>query len=131
MNTRTALLAYQDVKIEGGIAGASSHQLVVMLLEGAIDKLTSAEGAIGRDDIGEKGHLISGAISIVDNLRASIDLKKGGDIAPNLVALYDYMEARLLEANMKSDVAIIREIRELLKEINTAWQEIPVEIRSQ
>ncbi len=131
MNTRAALMAYQDVKIEGGITGASSHQLVVMLLEGSIDKLTTAEVAIENGEVAEKGRMISGVISIIDNLRASIDVPKGGEIATNLVSLYDYMEHRLLEANLASDVAIIQEVKALLKEVYEAWLEIPFDLRGQ
>ncbi len=131
MNTRAALMAYQDVKIEGGVTGASAHQLVVMLLQGSLDKLTSAELAIENEDVAEKGRMISGVISIIDNLRASIDNQKGGEIATNLVSLYDYMEHRLLEANLGSDPSIIQEVKALVKEVYDAWLEIPAEIRSQ
>ena len=72
MNTRTALRAYQDVNIQSGITGASSHRLVVLLLEGALDRLTAVEGAIELGEIGKKGELISSVISIIDNLRKII-----------------------------------------------------------
>ncbi len=131
MNTHTVLSAYQNVKIESGINGASSHQLIVMLLEGAMDKLTMATRAISEGNIGDKGQQISGVISIVDNLRASVDLAQGGEIALNLVALYDYMENRLLEANLNSDASIVDEVKSLLKAVYQAWTEIPEELRDQ
>jgi flagellar secretion chaperone FliS len=130
MNISTALRAYQDVNIESGITGASPHRLIVLLLEGSLDRLTSAEGAIEQGDIGKKGEMISSVISIIDNLRASIDLEKGGEIASNLASLYDYMESRLVSANMDSDVTIVQEVKNLLKEVSTAWSQIPEELRN-
>lgn len=131
MDTRTALKAYRDVNIESGITGASSHRLIVLLLEGALDRLTAVESAIEQGDIGKRGELISSVISIIDNLRASIDMENGGDIAGNLVSLYDYMEGRLLSANIHSDVRIVQEVKNLLKEVCTAWSQIPEELRNQ
>lgn len=130
MNRQSALAAYRNVKIESGITGASPHQLIVMLLEGAVDKLTAVESAIELDDIGQKGELISRVISIIDNLRASIDTADGGEIATNLISLYNYMENRLLTANLQSDVEIIQEVKGLLKEISTAWMQIPEALRN-
>ncbi len=54
----------------------------------------------------EKGKSISKAIQIIDNgLRASLDKKAGGEIAEGLDALYEYMGARLLTANLNNDLA--------------------------
>ena len=131
MNKHTVLQAYQAVKIESGVSCASAHQLVVMLLEGALDKLTAAEGAIEQGQIGSKGQLISSVISIVGNLGASIDKDRGGEIAENLLELYAYIGSRLLEANLQSDTGIVREVKDLLKEIHAAWLQIPEEMRQQ
>ncbi len=129
MNTRTALAAYQDVKIESGVNGASAHQLIVMLLQGAMDRLASAQRMIEEGDVARRGELISRVISIVDNLRASVDTEKGGEIAENLIALYDYMESRLLMANVQGSAEILDEVRSLLREIETAWTRISPEQR--
>ena len=38
--------------------------------------------------------------------------------------LYDYMQRRLLEANLRNDPAIIDEVSGLLKTVKSAWDEI-------
>ena len=90
---------YQQVKVEGGVQAADPHRLVAMLLEGAKEKIHGAKLRIlhnhGVKDVQEKGALIGGSIAIVDALRASLDMEKGGEIAANLEQLYDYM-TRLL-----------------------------------
>jgi flagellar protein FliS len=78
-----------------------------------------------RGNIAEKGANISWAISIIEGMRASLDLDAGGDIARNLNDLYDYMGRRLLEANMRNDAKALDEVMSLLREIKTGWDAIP------
>lgn len=122
-----AMKQYQSVGVQTGVQSASPHQLISMLLTGAIDRVCAARGAIERNEIGRKGELISRAIEIIDNLRAALDHEKGGDISANLVALYDYMEQTLVEANMDSDALKLSEVAALLTQIQTAWDDIPLD----
>lgn len=117
--------AYATVGLETGVAAASPHKLVVMLYDGVIVSLLSAINNIKTSNIGAKGAALSKAITIIDNgLRASLDKNAGGEIAANLDSLYDYMSRRLLEANIKNDVAIIEEVRGLMADLRSAWVEI-------
>ncbi|HTQ98562.1 MAG TPA: flagellar export chaperone FliS [Candidatus Acidoferrum sp.] len=125
----SALNQYQNVDLESRIATASPHMLISMLLDGALKKIALAKGAANRGDIAQRGMCISSAINIVDGLRSSLDLKVGGEIASNLEELYSYMERRLAEANRKSDQDIMTEVGELLYEIKTGWDNMPVASR--
>lgn len=124
-----ALKQYQSVGVQTGVQSATPHQLIAMLLTGAIDRINSARGAIERGEIARKGELLSRAIEIVDNLRASLDHERGGEISANLQALYDYIEQRLVEANLESDIDKLSEAAGLLTQIQTAWDEIPIDQR--
>ncbi len=125
MNTHAALSQYRKVQVEGDVGAASSHRLVALLLEGAMSNLLVAENAARQEEIARRGEAVSKVIAIIDNLRASLDDDKGGDIAGNLRSLYDYMETRLVESNLKVDPEGFREVRELIREISTAWAQIP------
>ena len=57
-------------------------------------------------------------------LRQGLDIEKGGELAANLDSLYEYMTTRLMEANLKNDVAIIEEIAQLLREVKSGWDAI-------
>ena len=117
--------AYANVGVETGVAAASPHKLISMLLEGAMTAVTSAMSQIGIKDIPGKGQSISKAINIIDNgLRASLNKDVGGDIALNLDALYEYMSMRLMLANIKNDTQILQEIHGLLGDIRGAWDAI-------
>lgn len=125
MNANTAAGAYRNTKNETGIEDASPHTLIMMLLEGAMDRISEATGALTREDPATFGSAIGKAIGILDSLRVSLDNERGGQIAENLSALYDYMTRRLLEANATSDAALLTEVAELLREIKLAWSQIP------
>jgi flagellar secretion chaperone FliS len=124
-STRSGANAYATVGVETGVAAASPHKLIVMLFEGAMVAVSSAQHHMQAGDIAAKGKAISHAISIIDNgLRASLDKKVGGEIALNLDALYEYMSSRLLTANLKNQPQTLDEIYQLLKGLKTAWDAI-------
>ena len=128
MNARTALGAYKVTKNQSAIDDASPHQLITMLLEGALERVASASGAMGRGEIAVSGESIGKAIGIIDSLRVSLDREQGGQIADNLSALYDYMTRRLLEANATKDADMLGEIAGLLREIKVAWDQVPADL---
>lgn len=117
--------AYATVGLETGVASASPHKLVVMLYDGAMVSILSGISNMKAGNIPAKGAAISKAINIIDNgLRAALDKKVGGEIAQNLDALYEYISARLLKANLSNDPAILEEAHALLSELREAWNAI-------
>ena len=79
----------------------------------------------GAGDTARKGEAISKAINIITNgLKASLDQEAGGELAGKLGALYDYMSARLLYANLHNQPAVLDEISHLLAELKGAWGQI-------
>jgi flagellar protein FliS len=124
-----ALKQYQSVGVSSGVEGATPHRLVQMLMEGALDKVSTARGALVRGDLAEKGRHIGWAINVIGGLRASLDLEKGGEIAANLDQLYDYITRRLSEGNIQNDPAALEEVQSLLGEIKAGWDAIPVALR--
>ncbi len=128
MNYRSALAQYKSVEIQSSIEGASPHALISKLLDGALDRIAAAKGAIERNDAPLKGEKISGAIAIVDSLRASLDFARGGEISTNLASLYDYVEARMLTANADNSIECLQEAAAVLREIRAGWQGIAAEV---
>ena len=128
MNASTALGAYKTAKNEVVIDDASPHRLIAMLLDGALEKVATGSGAMSRGEVALSGECIGKAISIIDNLRVSLDQQKGGQISENLASLYEYMTRRLLEANATKDTAMLDEVAGLLKEIKVAWDQVPADL---
>ena len=128
MNARTALGAYKANQTSTAMEDASPHKLITMLLNGALERIATASGAMERGELAVTGEAVGKAISIIDSLRVSLDHEQGEGLAESLAALYDYMTRRLLEANATKDLDMLREVADLLKEVKVAWDEIPVEL---
>jgi len=133
MKTRinSALSQYQSISVSSGVEDATPHRLIQMLMEGALDKIATANGYMLQGDMAEKGRHISWGISIISGLQSSLDRDAGGEISANLDDLYDYMIRRLMEANATNDTAIVDEILSLLLEVKTAWGVIPQQLAAQ
>ncbi|MBI1771690.1 MAG: flagellar export chaperone FliS [Burkholderiales bacterium] len=117
--------AYAKVGIETGVVAASPHKLIVMLFDGAIVAISNAQQHLGAGDVASKGQAISKAIAIIENgLRASLDKKAGGEIAVSLDSLYEYMTARLLQANLENNDLMLTEVQNLLRDLKTSWEAI-------
>lgn len=117
--------AYSKVGIETGVEAADPHKLILMLFEGAMLSVASASLSMQRQETAAKGEAISKAINIISNgLKASLNFEVGGDLAGKLGALYDYMCARLLYANLNNQPAPLEEVSHLLAELKGAWEQI-------
>jgi flagellar secretion chaperone FliS len=131
MNSRASTLgAYQSVAAHGGVAAADPHRLIVMLMDGALERIAQARGCMQHGTAGDKNGLLSSAVAIIDELRCSLDLKAGGSIAANLEDLYDYICRQLVKANVSNRIGILDEVTHLLNEIRTAWITLPAEARA-
>ncbi|SDS91099.1 flagellar protein FliS [Pseudomonas asplenii] len=124
MNPMLALRQYQKVGAQAQTSEATPHRLVQMLMEGGLDRIAQAKGAIERKDIAAKCVAISKAIGIVGGLREGLDLEKQADALADLDSLYTYMMKRLAEANIKSDPKILDEVAGLLSTVKEGWDAI-------
>jgi flagellar secretion chaperone FliS len=121
----SSLAAYQSVAAHGGVAAADPHQLITMLLDGALQRLAAARGAMDHGAIESKGRLIHRVVEIISELRASLNFEAGGEIAANMGALYDYSSRQLMRANLENRTDLLDEVSHLLREIRSAWIQIP------
>ena len=125
MKASSAIKSYNKVGLESGVFGADPHGLISMLFEGALIQIANATNEIQRKETAAKGKSISRAISIIgEGLDASLDKEVGGELAQSLSSLYYYMAVRLVEANLKNDIAILDEVARLLTELKGAWDGI-------
>lgn len=99
-------------------------RLVVLLYDGAIKYLMKAIPVMEAGDDEQKGRLICKAQDIIFELNSVLDMDTGGQIAENLRNLYNFMYQRLGHANIKRNTQMVREIIELLRELNEGWKTI-------
>lgn len=126
MNPMRALRQYQKVNSHAQISEASPHRLVQMLMEGGLDRMAQAKGALARGDIAQKGLMLGKAIDIIIGLRDGLDAEKSEDPAyvQQLESLYAYMTNRLMEANLHNDDSMIDEVARLLITVKEGWDAI-------
>ena len=125
------LAAYRSTSVHSGVAAADPHRLVVMLMDGALERIATARGLMTHGGGAEKAQLLHRAVAIIDELRNSLNFKAGGDIASNLDALYEYMCTRLMQANAQNKPEWLDEVSRLLGEVRAAWLAVPAQNRAQ
>ena len=129
MTRNSQLAAYQTVSAQGAVDGADPHRLVLMLMDAIMERLAKARGCIEHGEVVKKTKLLHSTVVLVTELRGSLNLSDGGELAQNLSSLYEYIQRRLLLANLHSDTAALEEVVRLMGEIRSAWVAIGPEVR--
>jgi flagellar protein FliS len=126
MNPMRALRQYQKVNSHAQISEASPHRLVQMLMEGGLDRMAQAKGALARGDIAQKGLMLGKATDILIGLRDGLNAEKSDnkEYVQQLEGLYVYMTNRLMEANLHNDADMIDEVARLLITVKEGWDAI-------
>ncbi len=101
---------------------ASPAELVLMLYEGAIKFANIAILALEQNEI-EKAHTnIVKTERIIDHFRATLDMKY--PVAQDFDRVYEYLQRRLLEANIKKDKEIMEEVCGHIRSMRDTWKEV-------
>jgi len=117
--------AYSKVAVESGVNAADPHRLVLMLFDAALDAVRLAEAQLAAHQKPEKCASIAKASKIIDSgLKAGINPGADRQLAARLSLLYDYMMLRLLQANLRNDIAALREVGQLLGGLRDSWAAI-------
>jgi flagellar protein FliS len=124
MNPMLALRQYQKIGSVAQTSEASPHRLVQMLMEGGLDRIAQAKGAMARGDVANKGVFIGKAIAIIGGLREGLDLENATEALRNQDNLYHYMMKRLAEANIKNNAKMLDEVAGLLTTVKEGWDAI-------
>ena len=106
------------------VLSADPLKLVRMCYEGAVCSLKLARDAYAARDYEAKGKALVKTLDIIHELNASLDMKKGGEVAKNLRGLYLYMTQALTEADLKRDLKVFDEVIRMLEELESAWKEL-------
>lgn len=129
-SAQNAVGQYSKMAVHAGVESASPHRLILMLMDGVLEKIARAKGCMQRGDIRAKGQQIGWAISILEGLKASLNKAEGGEIAQNLEDLYIYMERRLIDAGRENDTQILDEVAGLMRQIKEGWEAIGDQVNS-
>jgi flagellar protein FliS len=119
VNQSYAAQAQRNKYLETAVQTAAPGTLLIMLFDGAIRFCRTAAEAIKVSDVQEANRCIIRVQDII--LEFVVSLDKSAPVADGLVQLYDYMYRRLIEANVKKDLAVLEEVTGLLVELKETW----------
>ncbi len=101
--------------------GASPVQLVVMLYDGALRFAEEGKRAMIEKNYEVQNDKLQRAQKIVMELMGSLDFEKGGEIAKNLLGLYEFTLNELIEGNITDSPERIANAQSTLRELREAW----------
>jgi len=117
-----ANLTAQNAYKQNSVTTASPGDLTLMLYNGCLKFLNKAKHAIQEKNVEEKNTNLIKAQAIISELMATLNMDI--EISKNMFALYEYMNHRLVGANIQNDVAIIEEVEGLMTEFRDTWKEV-------
>jgi len=116
---------YQKASKQYSLLGADPHQVIMILMNAAVDSMAIAKGCIERKDFEGKSNAINKAIQVIGGLQDGLNLDVDNGIGQNLNSLYDYMIRRLTEASLEMSIEKVNEVAQLIIPIRDAWRQIP------
>jgi flagellar secretion chaperone FliS len=105
------------------VIGASPEQLVALLLEGAQRFMAQAVQAIARKDYAAKGQAINRVSAIIEELATRLDMENGGELAQNLLRLYDWWGREIIDAGSRLDPSRLDRVARQMGEIRQSWEQ--------
>lgn len=110
--------AYQS----NSVSTASPGELTLMLYNGCLKFTNLAKKAIQQKNIEEKNKNIQKSQNIIQELMVTLNMDLA--VSRNMMTLYDFIHNRLVEANIKNDIAAIEEVEELVSEFRDTWKQV-------
>ena len=105
--------AYQNTQVQT----SNQKQLIVMLFDGMDRFMSRAIQGIQRDDIEVAHTNLHRTGQILLELMSTLREDKGGEIALNLKRLYLFCYERIVIANLKKDVEMVAEVKEVMAKL--------------
>lgn len=116
--------AYTAGNLEADMASADPHRVIQLMMQGCLERLAQAKGAIERNDMEAKSVAISKAQGLLHGLQDALDLSQGA-MAEDLYGLYAYMDERVWDASLAKDIAPLEEVMGLMVTIKSGWDQLP------
>lgn len=109
--------SYRKIQVDS----SSPVGLVILLYDGALRSANEARAALLRRDVLTRSRAMSRLLGIVGELRGTLDMERGGEVAASLDGLYAFVSSRLLDASFSQDVAPLDEAVKVLKTLREGW----------
>ena len=101
------------------ILNAPPEHLTLMLYNGCIKFIDDGREALEKKDYERANNLLQRAQRIISEFRLTLNFDY--EISHQLLPLYNYVYDRLVEGNIKNDLAQIDEAKGIITELRDAW----------
>lgn len=121
-----AKVAFEEYK-RNKVITASGVELIIQLYDEVVRNIRIVQPILTKgeklsfEDIKAKSKSLDKAVHVITALADSLDMEKGGEISHNLSKLYEFINLRLLNANLNNDPTMLDEALRVLHELREAW----------
>ncbi|MBM6616315.1 flagellar export chaperone FliS [Bacillus suaedaesalsae] len=112
---------YQSYQ-QNSVNTATPGELTLMLYNGCLKFIHIAKKGIEDKNIELKNTNIQKAQKIIQELMVTLNLES--EISKQLLPMYDYINRRLMDANIKNDTAILDEVEGFVTEFRDTWKQV-------
>ncbi len=118
------MAGYQQVNnyLSNHYEGMEPEQLILLLFNGAINRLKLAREGIIEKDVKKRGESLSKAIAIISELNASVDSKMEDESTVFLRGLYTAILTELPKVSLNNDIKILDRTENYIQELKKIWE---------
>lgn len=114
-------LAQVNTYLTNHYEGMTPEQLILMLYNGALDRIEKTRQGIKEKNIQKRGENLSKVIAIISELNASVDPKMNDESTRFLRGLYTAILAELPKVSMTNDIVILNRTESYIKKLKQIW----------
>lgn len=122
---RLNIKQYQGTARATQLLEADPHQIILALMDGAIEKMAIAKGCMERNDISGKSTAISRAVAIIGGLQGALDFQANAQVARNFNDFYEFVIGSLVEASATRNAEQLETLITLFTPLRDAWRDMP------
>ncbi|WP_115719229.1 flagellar export chaperone FliS [Gallaecimonas mangrovi] len=122
---RMNLRQYQGADKNARLMEANPHQIILMLMDGVLEKIAVAKGCIERKDIEGKSNAINRAIALISGLQGVLDTDSEPEVSQRFSDFYDVMTEGLVDASASRDTEKLEQLMQLFRPLRDAWRDMP------
>ena len=121
--TYAALNSYK----QNSVVTATPEELTLMLYDGAIKFMNISKYSIENKDLERAHSSLIRSQDIINELNYSLDMKY--EISEEMRKLYDFISSKLVDANIRKDIASIEEALVITHEMRDTWKEVIQQVK--
>lgn len=116
--------------LESDVTHADPTRVIVLLYDGAIFRIGQAVQEMEKQNTLASGIALYRALAIIAELRNSLNLEEGGEIARNLDRLYLHMHEELVKGHLARQPEPLERVRTLLTDLNSSWRQVAEQVKT-